>query len=131
MTTNKAMKHADASCVILQTTTASEEDANRLARGLLEQRLAACVHLTPIRSLYRWQGAVEDQPEILLQAKTQAACAEAALRFVREHHPYELPELILLPIPTGLPAYLSWIQENSIPPAANADATTGAHHDHT
>jgi len=95
--------------------TAPDEDvAQRIARALVEERLAACVNLVPgVRSIYRWQGAVADDAEILLLAKTAAGrCAALAAR-VQALHPYELPEIVVLPVDSGSRPYLEWILTES------------------
>lgn len=84
--------------------------AERIARALVEERLAACVNLLPgVTSVYRWQGAVETAGEVLLLAKTVPAQLEALTARVAELHPYEVPEVIALDVSGGLPAYLQWI----------------------
>ena len=90
------------------------EVAERLARGLLEERLAACVNLIPgIRSFYRWQGAVQVDAEVLLVVKTRADRLEALASWVQDLHPYELPEILGLPVIGGSQAYLDWIRTES------------------
>ena len=91
-------------------TAPDEATAARLARTLVEERLVACANIVPgIRSIYRWQGAVEDDQEVLLLLKTQAArCAALASR-VRDLHPYSVPEVLVLPVVTGSNAYLDWV----------------------
>ena len=85
--------------------------AEALARDLVEARVAACVNVSgPITSIYRWQGELHDDPEVLLVAKTCADRAEALGARVRELHPYELPELVRLPVAGGSPAYLDWVR---------------------
>lgn len=84
--------------------------AERIARALVEERLAACVNLLPgITSVYRWQGSVETGGEVLLLAKTVPARLQALTARVAELHPYEVPEVIALEVSGGLPAYLQWI----------------------
>jgi periplasmic divalent cation tolerance protein len=84
--------------------------AERLASALIEKRVAACVNiLAPCRSVYRWQGAVqhdEEHPMLIKTTGERYAALEAA---IRAGHPYELPEIIALPIERGLPAYLDWV----------------------
>jgi periplasmic divalent cation tolerance protein len=84
--------------------------AERLADALIEKRVAACVNiLAPCRSVYRWQGAVqhdEEHPMLIKTTEERYAALEAA---IRAGHPYELPEIIALPIERGLPAYLDWV----------------------
>jgi periplasmic divalent cation tolerance protein len=84
--------------------------AEALANALIETRLAACVSiLAPCRSVYRWQGAVETSDEVPLLIKTSGARYAALEAAIRALHPYELPELIAVPITQGLPAYLAWV----------------------
>jgi periplasmic divalent cation tolerance protein len=86
--------------------------AQRLARLLVEGRLAACVQIIdPIRSVYRWRGAVEEQAEVLLLAKSSQDRVPRIGELLRREHPYELPELAAVPITAGSPDYLSWLAE--------------------
>jgi periplasmic divalent cation tolerance protein len=96
--------------IVVLSTCASEEEADRLARMLVERRLAACVNLLPnMRSVYRWNGGIETAAECLLVIKTsreQFATLRAALEAA---HSYELPEALALPVVDGSPAYLTWL----------------------
>jgi periplasmic divalent cation tolerance protein len=84
--------------------------AERLADSLLEQRLAACVNiLAPCRSVYRWKGAVQHDEEHPMLIKTTAERYPELEKALRAGHPYELPEIIAVPIERGLPAYLDWV----------------------
>jgi periplasmic divalent cation tolerance protein len=84
--------------------------AEQLAALLIEQRLAACVNiLAPCRSVYRWKGAVQHDEEHPMLIKTTAERYPALEKALREGHPYELPEIIAVPIERGLPAYLDWV----------------------
>ena len=86
------------------------ESAQSLARDLVEQRLAACVNiLAPCRSLYRWQGKVEDAEEVPLLIKTTATRYNALEAAICARHPYELPEIIAVTVACGLPDYLAWV----------------------
>ena len=88
--------------------------AERLADSLVEQRLAACVNiLAPCRSVYRWQGALQRDEEHPVLVKTTADRYAALEAAIRAGHPYELPEIIAVPIERGLPAYLQWVQEET------------------
>lgn len=88
--------------------------AENLARALVEARAAACVNiLTPCRSVYRWQGAVEHAEEIPLLIKTTRTAYAKVEATVRAHHPYEVPELVAVPIKEGLPAYLAWLAKET------------------
>jgi periplasmic divalent cation tolerance protein len=88
------------------------ETAARLARLLVEGRLAACVQIVdPIRSVYRWQGAVQEEKEVLLLAKSSQDLVPRIDELLRREHPYEVPELAAVPILTGAPAYLKWLQD--------------------
>jgi periplasmic divalent cation tolerance protein len=94
---------------IVQTTLAPPDQADRLATALVESRLAACVHLFPVTSTYRWKGSLEHASEVVLQAKTRADRVPALMDAIRARHPYELPEIIVIPIHHALPAYAAWI----------------------
>ena len=84
--------------------------AERLADLIIEKRLAACVNiLAPCRSVYRWKGAVQHDEEHPMLVKTTAECYPQLEKVLREGHPYELPEIIAVPIERGLPAYLAWV----------------------
>ncbi len=90
--------------------------AARLGRALVEERLAACANLVPgVRSIYRWQGDVREDAEVLLVLKTRTErCAALAAR-VKDLHPYELPEVLELPATGGSDAYLAWVRTESSP----------------
>ena len=89
------------------------ETARRIARALVEERLAACANLVPgVESIYRWQGAVEQASEVLALFKTTEAARERFQARLRELHPYEVPEIVALRPEGGLPAYLQWVEEN-------------------
>ena len=90
--------------------------AEKVAASLIEQRLAACVNiLAPCRSVYRWKGAVQHDEEHPLLVKTTAARYAALEAAIRAAHPYELPEIIAVPIERGLPAYLQWVDTETRP----------------
>jgi len=90
------------------------EAAQRIADVLVEERLAACVHVLPgLRSVYRWQGAIERADEVLLVIKTVRERLEPLTARVACLHPYELPELVAVEIAGGLAAYLDWVAECS------------------
>ena len=98
---------------IILSTTGSRDEAEKIARALVERKLAACVNIVgPIESVYRWQGAVETSEEFLLIIKTTAAAYEQVRDLIRLLHSDELPECIQLSIEDGLPKYLEWIGES-------------------
>lgn len=95
--------------------------AERLAGALVDERLAACVQVLPgVRSVYRWQGAVEHAAETLLLIKTTRERLDALAARVREVHPYELPELLAVEATGGLPAYLAWVAAEAREPGTGA-----------
>jgi periplasmic divalent cation tolerance protein len=97
-------------CQIVLTTCPDADSAARLARALVEENLAACVNvLPPMRSVYRWKGRIEEASEHLLVIKSAVAQFPALRDRLRALHPYELPEIVALPIRDGLPEYLAWI----------------------
>ncbi len=102
------MKTTD--CCAIITTVADVNKARALATAIIESRTAACVQWFPVESMYRWNGNMENDREILLQAKTTTHKSAALQQCIREHHDYEMPEIIVLPITGGLPEYLDWIR---------------------
>ncbi len=89
------------------------DDAEPLARALVERRLAACVNLLPgMTSIYRWKGRVERDEERLLLIKTSAARFEELKQAILALHPYELPEIVALPVADGHAAYLEWLGDS-------------------
>ena len=107
---------ADFHAVIVLTTLGADADASSLARTLVEERLAACVNvLAPMTSTYQWKGTIEQDREQQLVIKTTAARVPALEARLRDLHPYELPELLVLPVSTGSDAYLRWMGESTTP----------------
>jgi len=103
---------------MVSTTTATAREARRIARTLVERRLAACVQvLGPIRSTYRWRGRVETATEWLCLAKTTPARSRKLAATVTELHPYDTPELTVTPITGGSRRYLDWLAA-SVKPSA-------------
>ena len=99
--------------VLATTTTATMEDAQKIAAQLVEERLAACVQIVePVTSVYRWQGAVQEEKELLLLIKSTRDLVPRITELLDRIHPYEMPELIATPIIEGSTAYLSWLGEN-------------------
>jgi len=99
---------------VVITTCGSEEEAQKIARELVERRVAACVNIvSPIQSVYRWQGKVESATEWLLLIKTSAEKFAAVRDAIGELHSYDLPECIMVSIEDGSPEYLKWIEENT------------------
>jgi len=97
-------------------TAPDEAVALRIARVLVDERLAACANLLPgVRSIYRFRGDVEDEHEVLLVIKTCADRVEALAERLRALHPYEVPELVVLPTAGGLPSYLDWVRAETRP----------------
>jgi periplasmic divalent cation tolerance protein len=91
-------------------TAPTAEVAAGLARALVEARLAACGNVLPgLRSIYRWQGRVEDEPEVLLLLKTTRASFPALRDELLRRHPYEVPEVLALPVEAGSAPYLTWL----------------------
>jgi periplasmic divalent cation tolerance protein len=95
--------------VVGHTTLPDLESAQRMARELVERRAAACVQLSPITSVYRWQEGIEESAEILLLIKTVAEKQEQVRGIVLRSHPYEIPEIIFVTVAGGHPPYLDWI----------------------
>jgi periplasmic divalent cation tolerance protein len=99
---------------VVLVTAPDAECGGRVARDLVGSRLAACVNLVPaVRSIYRWEGEVKDDAEVLLVIKTRSDRCQALRQRVVEIHPYDVPELIELPAVGGSPAYLDWVRTES------------------
>ena len=94
-------------------TAPSADEAARIARTLVEEGLAACGNVVPgLRSIYRWQGQVHDEPEALLLLKSWAPCFEALCARVVQLHPYDCPEVLRLDVADGHPPYLKWMKDS-------------------
>jgi len=103
--------------LVIFTNCPDEATAERIARVLVEQRLAACVNrLTPVQSTYRWQGAVEQAVEVPLLIKSTRARYPELEAAIRSLHPYTVPEIIALPIAAGYAPYLRWVEDETQPP---------------
>jgi periplasmic divalent cation tolerance protein len=98
-------------CVICSTVPPAQSAA--LAKSLLEKNLVACVNILPVRSLYRWKGESCDDAEHLLIIKTRRGLADAVITALKAEHPYEVPEIIVLPVSTGHMPYLDWVYQET------------------
>ena len=101
-------------CVIYSTVPSAQSAA--LAKSLLEKNLVACVNITTVRSLYRWKGACCDDKEHLLIIKTRRGLADAVITAIKLEHPYDVPEIIALPVIAGHPPYLDWVYRETREP---------------
>ncbi|MDR0771137.1 MAG: divalent-cation tolerance protein CutA [Burkholderiales bacterium] len=100
--------------LIVHTSLPSQAAAETLAQQLIENRLAACVHIgAPIRAYYRWEGEIENAAEIPLIIKTAPARYAELEHYLKAHHPYEVPEIVAIPVTQALPAYYKWVQHES------------------
>ena len=102
------------SFVIVLTTLPADRDPVPIATALIDERLAACVNvLPPMRSIYRWEGRIEEATEHQLVIKTRSAQVEAIKTRLASLHPYDVPEMLVLPVAGGAERYLHWIQANA------------------
>lgn len=101
--------------IIVYITVPSPEEGKKIAKALVEKRLAACVNIVPgLRSIYHWQEKLCDEKELLLIAKTRDSLFERLEHEVKSIHSYKVPEIIALPIVKGSKEYLDWIYENTL-----------------
>jgi periplasmic divalent cation tolerance protein len=108
---------ADSALAIVLTTISGDADAAALARTLVDERLAACVNVLPVMtSIYRWHGQVEQDREQQIVIKTSTARLSALEARLRQLHPYELPEFLVLTPAGGSDQYLAWVQESVLLP---------------
>jgi periplasmic divalent cation tolerance protein len=108
------MKADEPDVLIVMTNLPDRASASRLATLLVEQRHAACVNiLADCTSIYRWQGKVETATEVPVIIKTSAVAYSRVEEIIRKNHPYELPEIVGIPISHGLPAYLDWVSSQA------------------
>jgi periplasmic divalent cation tolerance protein len=99
--------------IVILCTCATEEEADRLARTVIDARLAACVNVLPrVRSIYRWKGAIESADECLLIIKSSRPLFDSLRTALEASHSYEVPEVIALPVVEGSANYLNWITAN-------------------
>ena len=99
--------------VVVVLCTAPPDEADRLARQVVDERLCACANVLPrVRSFFRWQGKVDEADEQLLVVKTTAARADALRDRLVALHSYDVPEVLVLPVAGGLPAYLQWVVDS-------------------
>ena len=100
--------------IVVYITSPNEKEAAGLAHALVEAKLAACVNMVSnVRSIYSWQGKIENDSELLMIIKTQRHLFDRLAEKVREIHSYDVPEIIALPIVEGSPDYLRWLKEST------------------
>lgn len=99
--------------MVVLNTCPDQETAGSIAGQLVQNGLAACVNMVPaIKSVYQWQGKIEQDDEVLLIIKTRQDKFSQLEALIQQHHPYELPEIVAVPINTGLTGYLNWIDQS-------------------
>lgn len=106
------IEQQDEALVTVSIAFGSEGEARAMAGALVEERLAACAQVWPIRSTYRWQGQVEEADEYLLSARTVAAMLPALEEFVVARHSYEVPEIVAQPVLRAGAAYAGWVMQS-------------------
>lgn len=100
--------------LLVMTNVPDQEVAISLATLLVEKKLVACVNIQPqVQSVFRWRGAVEMKNEVTLMIKSTTQRYDALESLIKQHHPYDVPEIIAIPIAQGLPLYLQWIAEET------------------
>lgn len=100
--------------ILVLCTAPNAEVGAELGRGLVNAKLAACANIVEgVRSIYAWKGAVHDDSEVQLLIKTRRARFEALRDWILEHHPYDVPEILAIPIEAGSSDYLAWLEEQT------------------
>ncbi len=97
--------------VVVVTTYADDDSGQAMIKALLEEKLAACVQVYPVQSFYHWDGEIQSDDEKLVMIKTRRELFDALSERIKMLHPYDVPEIIMLPIPAGSADYLGWIRE--------------------
>lgn len=95
----------------VETTTATQAQAESIAKALVEAKLAACVQIFPCHSLYRWQGKIEQSNELRCTIKSRLDLFPELSRLISELHPYDTPEVVATPIVDGAPTYMGWLEQ--------------------
>ena len=100
---------------IIYSTTSSVEEARKIARIIVEEKLAACVNIIPkIESIYRWQGKIEEDNESILLAKTIDKNVDQVIQRIKENHSYDVPDIVAIPITHGFKEYLDWVEVETL-----------------
>ena len=99
-------------CVVY-ITTKDESEAKKVGKALVEEKLVACVNIHPVKSIYRWEGEIQEESEIAMFVKTKADLVGEVINRVKELHSYQVPCVVSLPIEKGNPDYLQWIEEST------------------
>ncbi len=99
--------------LLVMTTVAEQDDARRIGAELLTRRLVACVQISPIESLYRWQGSIQNEVEWRLVLKTTSERYESLVQALRELHAYELPAIYAIPVTEAFEPYATWVREET------------------
>ncbi len=108
-------------------TAPSREQAAEIARKLVEERLAACVNIVGgMRSVYRWEGKIHEDEEVLCLVKTRPELLDALTARVRELHPYDVPEILAFEVADGSADYLAWLHETTVPAPTGPPSPSGA-----
>ncbi|MEM3537112.1 MAG: divalent-cation tolerance protein CutA [Candidatus Korarchaeum sp.] len=106
---------------ILITTVENLEQAEKLSNDILERKLASCISMIPIVSKYWWRGKIEKSEEVMLMIKTHQAMIRELVEFIEGEHPYEVPEVMVLPVEMVSEGYLRWVEDVTLRKAAESD----------
>jgi periplasmic divalent cation tolerance protein len=100
---------------LIYSTVGKLQDAKRIARSIVEEKLAACVNILPgVESIYRWKGKIEEENECVLIAKTSDRNVSKVIKRIEEIHPYEVPDIVVLPLSDGLKSYIEYVEKETL-----------------
>ena len=105
----------EAKMVMIISAFPSKESGKKVAMEMIKMKIASCIQITaPVTSIYEWEGKICEEDETLLFVKTSCSLQDKAVQFIKENHPYEVPEIITLPVIGGFKKYIEWVERSIV-----------------